>query len=220
MAVDQDISPRAQATRERLMQAAVEVFAERGFEAATVRAICRRAGTNVAAVHYHFGDKRQLYAAIFDTVFQLLRAQRRPFLPAERPAAERLRVYVRCFLEEIFHCFGDPAECTRLAAMYLMEMVHPTAVLDRVVRDYIRHDAEELRAIVAAILGPGADPGTVSDCSASIIGQVLYYHHARPLHLRLNPGRPPPEERIDALVDHITRFSLAGVRTMAAREGP
>ena len=48
-------------TRQRLIEAAGEVFAERGFRAATIRDIVERAGANIAAVNYHFGDKENLY---------------------------------------------------------------------------------------------------------------------------------------------------------------
>ena len=47
-------------TRQRVLEAAGEVFAERGFRAATVREICQRAKANLAAVNYHFGDKERL----------------------------------------------------------------------------------------------------------------------------------------------------------------
>src|SRR3954468_7815087 len=48
-------------TKARLLDAAGEEFANKGFELARVRAICERAGANLAAVNYHFGDKEALY---------------------------------------------------------------------------------------------------------------------------------------------------------------
>jgi AcrR family transcriptional regulator len=50
-------------TRERLLQAATELFARSGFRGASVRRICDLANTNPGAVSYHFGGKRQLYRA-------------------------------------------------------------------------------------------------------------------------------------------------------------
>ena len=97
-----EVITRHQDTRQRLLEAAIEVFAEKGFEAATVREICRRADANVAAVNYHFGDKQRLYATIFDTVFRTLREQRPPFLPRTAPPEARLEAYVRSFFHELF----------------------------------------------------------------------------------------------------------------------
>ena len=48
-------------TKVRLIEAAGEEFAGKGFDATRIRTICDRAGANIAAVNYHFGDKEQLY---------------------------------------------------------------------------------------------------------------------------------------------------------------
>ena len=51
-------------TRSAVLDAAGEVFADRGYEQATIRDICRRAGANIAGVSYHFGDKKALYIEV------------------------------------------------------------------------------------------------------------------------------------------------------------
>ena len=198
-------------TRQRLLQAATEVFAEHGFEKATIREICRRADANVAAIHYHFGDKKRLYAAIFGTVFNLLRERRTSFLPVHAPPEERLRIYIRALFEEIFYCDGDARRCAQLSAIYLMEMTRPTEVLDRVVADHLRRDAEELYSIVGALLDESCGKDEIVDCSASVVGQILYYYHAEPIVSRLHPDRPPVSERLDELADHVWQFSLGGI---------
>src|SRR5580693_788036 len=53
-----------QETRRRLLQAAGEVFADRGFHAATIKEITDQAGASLASVNYHFQDKAELYAAL------------------------------------------------------------------------------------------------------------------------------------------------------------
>src|ERR1700736_655229 len=55
---------RVKTTRARLLKAAAEVFAARGYESATIRQICARAGANVALVTFYFGDKLELYTEV------------------------------------------------------------------------------------------------------------------------------------------------------------
>ncbi len=87
-------------TRQRLLEAAGEVFAERGFRNTTIREICRRAQANLAAVNYHFGDKERLYAAVMEYAQDWALAKY-PLAQGESrdiPAPERLRAFVRYLL--------------------------------------------------------------------------------------------------------------------------
>ena len=54
----------ADSTRSRLVEIAGEIFAERGFESATIKEITTGARVNVASVNYHFGDKLGLYSEV------------------------------------------------------------------------------------------------------------------------------------------------------------
>jgi AcrR family transcriptional regulator len=201
-------------TRERLLRAALQVFAERGYEAATIREICGRAEANVAAVHYHFGDKRKLYESIYSTLFDTLRERRTRFLPPEAPAEERLRVYIRALFEEIF-LSGDSDRQVQLSTIYLSEMARPSEVLDRIVTEHLEPDARELYSIVAELLGVAPDDELTFDCAASVIGQILYYYHAGPIITRLHPQRAPVLERIETLIQQIWLFSLGGIERAA-----
>jgi AcrR family transcriptional regulator len=212
---DETTDEAGHSTPERLLQAALEVFAEHGYEAATIREICSRAGANVAAVHYHFGDKRRLYEAIYGTLFETLRKRRTSFLPPEAPAEERLRIYIRALFEEIFCCGGDSDRQVQLSTIYLSEMARPSEVLDRIVSEHLEPDARELYSIIADLIGAHTDDDLTIDCAASVIGQVLYYHHAGPIITRLHPDRTPVPERIDALVEQVWLFSLGGIRQTA-----
>jgi AcrR family transcriptional regulator len=59
----------ADSSKERLVKAATELFARRGFDGVTIRDLAEAANVNVAAVHYHFGGKNELYAAVIEEVF-------------------------------------------------------------------------------------------------------------------------------------------------------
>src|SRR5207247_10961656 len=95
-------SGRSRDTRQRLLEAAGEVFAERGFRDATTQEICRRADANIAAVHYHFGDKEELYR----TVIQYAEERAAESAPADvepgAPAEKRLREHIESFLVRLF----------------------------------------------------------------------------------------------------------------------
>jgi AcrR family transcriptional regulator len=75
-------------TKEKLFLAAVAVFAEKGYKAATVREICRRAkGANNNAVNYYFGDKARLYALIIDILFAEIERRMAAMIPNPPGAA-------------------------------------------------------------------------------------------------------------------------------------
>jgi len=57
-------APKSTATKERILDAAEALFMEHGFEATTLRQITAAASVNLAAVHYHFGSKEELFEAV------------------------------------------------------------------------------------------------------------------------------------------------------------
>jgi AcrR family transcriptional regulator len=82
---------RGDDTRLQILAAARDVLAEHGAAATTTRSIAERAGVQLSLVHYHFGGKQQLLAAVLDVENErLLERQRRLFAGPE-PLAEKWR---------------------------------------------------------------------------------------------------------------------------------
>ena len=208
-------------TRERLLQAAGEVFAEQGFRRATVRDICSRAGANVAAVNYHFGDKEGLYAEVMRHGVSLAIQKYPPDmgLPADAgdlPVERRLAAFVRSLMYRVL----DEGPFAWHGRLMLWEMVEPTAALDRLLQDTIRPLYVRLTGLVGELLGPAATPERVQMGCATILGQCMFYRMGGALLSRVQPGstRFDPA-RTDMLAEHVTRVSVAGLRSYANEGG-
>src|SRR5256885_2136336 len=81
----------AVATRDALLSAGRELFAERGYDGVPVAAIARKARVNKAMINYYFGGKRKLYRAIVSTTFEDIVADVERLAASSRPAPEVLR---------------------------------------------------------------------------------------------------------------------------------
>ncbi len=201
-----------QRTRNRLLEAATRQFAERGFKYVTVRAICREAGANVAAVNYHFGDKMGLYRGVFEESAAAVKEVTRAAIEAGRgqPAADQLGAYVRRHCEAIFSRDGSNAASLQL--LFHREMMNPTPAIASIVDRAMRPRFEYLLGVVADLVGRPKADATVVLAAAGIHLQVVTMRPHLVAHLlggRLGAMFTP--ERVAA---HITASSLAGLRAL------
>jgi TetR/AcrR family transcriptional regulator len=70
---DRATRPSADATRDRILAAAVDLFSERSFDGATTREIAQRAGVTQPLLNYHYKSKDELWRAAVDSLFDALR---------------------------------------------------------------------------------------------------------------------------------------------------
>lgn len=205
-------------TRRRVLGAAGEVFAERGYRAATVREICRRAKANLAAVNYHFGDKATLYSEVLRFAHTCSLERHPPDLGvrSDDPPVSRLRAFVQSFLRRVLD-EGRPAWHGRLMCREMAEPT-PTTALDDLVRENINVHFARLESIVRELAGPRADREDVRLVAMSTVAQCLYFRFARPVLDRMFPGRYGPAD-IDRLAAHVVRVTVAAARTRALAAG-
>jgi len=192
--------------RQRLLAAAEEVFADKGYDAATVRDITRRAGVNIASINYYFGDKERLYIETVKYAHTCAtHADTFPFPPADAPPVVKLEAFVR----EMARRMHAPARPTSMKLM-MREMADPGKAADVVVREYIQPLAFALRDILAELL-PGLDPRQRLMIGFSVMGQCLFYRQNRPVAELIFGKDAVAALDADAVAAHVVRFTLAAV---------
>jgi AcrR family transcriptional regulator len=208
----QRASERDRETRERLLQAAMRLFAQHGFAKVTVRDICRKARANVAAVNYHFDGKRGLYEEVLETAIRTMQGATDEARAAgrERPPEAQLSTYIAIFLRRVFE-----SRDSWIHQLMMRELADPTPALDLVVDQVIRPRMAYLLGIIAAIIGCPADDPRVMQCAFSVHTQCLAVRD-NPVAPRLGFERLTPD-RVQVMAAHIATFSVAGIRAVAAR---
>jgi AcrR family transcriptional regulator len=199
-------------THHRLLEAAGEVFAERGFRQATVREICKRAHANVAAINYHFHDKRGLYEAVLKYA---LRRARNEYSTGHGPVTAANAEQELCeMIAARLHAVFDLGRTAWHGKLMSREMIEPTEALDALVKEELEPFFQRLQSCVRAILGPGTGDEQVRRCAFSISSQWVFYHYNRQVIARLDPAMGFGPEDIDALATHIAQFSLAALKEL------
>ena len=201
--------PEADDPRERILSAAGQEFAERGYEAATVRDICLAAGVNVAAVNYYFGDKQRLYIeSVKHAHRERVRDVPLPDLPPGTPPETQLAGFVSNMLERMLG-FGQPPWQARLM---LREVLQPTDACRELVEDYIRPHFEMLVGILDALAEGRLTQAELRRVALSVVGQCFLYRAAGDVVGMLVPERELRTMHTpQALADHVTRYTLAAL---------
>ncbi len=201
-------------TRHRLLEAACQVFSEKGYHKATVAEICSRAGTNVASVNYHFGDKANLYVEAWRYAFSQYPGPEEP--DPRKPPEEQLRDYIH----SLVRYFMDQGPQGRFARLYLMELLNPTGLVQDLWHQLIKPKREVLLGIIRGIMGKDQVDEDVVFCELSVAGQCRLFLTVRRLDLEYILGEPLSRELLARWADHIARFSLAGIKAVKdARQG-
>ena len=197
---------RPDLTRDKLIEAAGHVFAERGYRAATIREISRRAGANVAAVNYTFGDKMGLYTEVLR---QSVRMAQNPEMTAALDESLCPEDTIRGVIRARVRSLCREARPDWHLRLVMHEFSYPTPAMARVVDEGIRPVYERMRIAVGKIIGLQPDHETTRLCVNSIVGQILFYTFSWPVLAHLQPELKLTPDQLDRIADHIADFSLA-----------
>ncbi|RLB84713.1 MAG: hypothetical protein DRH15_04365 [Deltaproteobacteria bacterium] len=198
--------------RERILDASEALFAEKGYEAVTIREIVKAAGCNVAAVNYYFGQKRNLYLEVFECrwiprAYKIQESFRENLRKSGRSDVEGIiRAFAMAFLEGPF----SEKERIRHSQLMAREIARPSEAFDliakKVMRPFVRELVELLRKALPA---PVRDHELIL-ILLSIFSQIIYFTFAR-RPVSLFTGKRYTSEFRENLCEHIVAFSLRGL---------
>ena len=199
-------------TREQLLAAGADLFAEKGYSDALVAEICDRAGANVAAVNYHFGGKEALYVEMW----RRLMAEAESLYPPEggvapeAPLEERLHAHIFAMLQRM----TDSGRLGNLHRLLEHERANPTGLIDDVIRRHREPGIQVLHGLVREGLGTATSDEVFQFTALSIINQCRGLIGCRPRAAHPLIKKPMSRAAIERLADHITRFSLGGMESI------
>jgi AcrR family transcriptional regulator len=195
--------------RHRILNAAGPIFAEKGFEAATVREICQAAGVNLAAVNYYFGGKEHLYGEALRQAHPAKSGPAPKFdWPEGTPPAEKLSDFVRWLLVHMLSMQKSPWQ----ERLFVREIMDPTPAFRELLREHFRPGFEQLQRILDEILPEDMPRHKRYQIGFSIIGQCVYYRAGRHIvSLMVGEEDRKAHYRPEQLAEHVAQVSLAAL---------
>lgn len=200
-------------TRDRLLKSAEKLFAQKGYHAVSIREITKASNCNLAAINYHFGNKKNLYLDVFRSQW-LSRAQRihESFMQNlgnrndNASPAEIIHALAEAFIK------GPLTDEERLCHFQLVmrEMARPTEAFEMVAHEIMHPFFKSLGNLLQPYLPENIDEEQLLLTILSFFSMIIYFNFAR-VPVSTLTGCTYNEAFKDRLVHHIVTFALSGL---------
>ncbi|MEQ1619886.1 MAG: CerR family C-terminal domain-containing protein [Methylococcales bacterium] len=191
--------------RNRLVLAALRLFAEKGFEAATTREICEAAGANISAIRYYFGDKAGLYRAAFTEPM------------GDTPCHSDLKAYAQLPLDEalaaLFRDFLEPLkkgeEFSLVMKLHFREMIEPTGAWQEEIDAEIKPQHDALVSLLKQHLKLDTVDDDIQRLAFAIIGMAVHFYVGQDIVSVICPQLLNSPEAIDVLAERLAAYAMS-----------
>jgi TetR/AcrR family transcriptional regulator, regulator of cefoperazone and chloramphenicol sensitivity len=192
-------------TRMRLLTAATEVFAEHGYHAATTREICRRANANLAAIHYHFGDKAELYREVFKLPFAEQSVAFNAAAQENLSLEASLSLFYRALMTPIF---GDNPMMQHFMRLHAREEIDPSGVLGDVIAQAIQPNFERLKKILCRELKVTVADVEIERLAFCLVGMAKIFFHGKCRVNSFCPQLLQSKGAIDSMIVKLVAYAM------------
>lgn len=200
-------------TRKRLLLAAGELFAEKGFGDTSVRVIARMAGANVAAVNYHFSSKENLFLETVRFALQKMVRNRREILasmPAKPTKADAMEA-LRALIDQEIRTYLSSDIPRWYPQLIVRCVLSKSEALGAIIEQAFRPNHEAITRLIR-LACPRLTDDEASLWACSISGQIIFYCMAREPVLLLRGEEEYSERFLSTVVAHITRVTFNGLQ--------
>lgn len=212
----QQLTPKridGEESRQRILDAALKLFATLGFEKTSTRRIAQTAQVNISAIAYYFGDKAGLYRTVFTE------AMGKPVDDIARFANPAISLEQA--LSGFFHGFITPlkqGELSRLCMrLHMREMIEPTGLWQAEIDNSIAPHQQALLAVLQRHLGLNAVDLDLQRLAFCIVAMGVHLYTARDVTERIVPALTANAEALDQMQARITFFAMQLVAAEAER---
>jgi AcrR family transcriptional regulator len=203
-------------TKAQILEAAGEIFAEKGFDRATGKEIAERAASNSAAVNYYYGGIEGLYAEVLVEAHRRLLTYDRLVALAEGPGApaDKLKILMGLIAGTII----APASSSWVLRVLSREILAPSSAFPVLLQQEVLPKKAVVAGLVADILGVPVTHPAVGRCLLNIVSPfaILLVGNRHLLSQVLPELESPEPSEHSAIIAHFQRFALAGLEAAAA----
>jgi TetR/AcrR family transcriptional regulator, regulator of cefoperazone and chloramphenicol sensitivity len=206
--VPKELRIDGQEARTRLLDAALTLFAEKGFAATSIRELALAAQVNVSAISYYFGDKAGLYRAVYEE------PRNGPHI--EIPVAANLTDLLRGVLQGFTEPLKQGPRMQQCMKLHYREMVEPTGLWQEEIDKTIKPGQIRFALALAQLLGVQVDDD-IYRLTFSITGLGIMMHMASEVIGAVRPALNANNQAIDDYTDRLLEYALAMVAAEAQR---
>ncbi|MHC4636396.1 MAG: CerR family C-terminal domain-containing protein [Planctomycetota bacterium] len=201
--------------RDRLLDAAEDCFAEKGFEGTNIRDLTQKANSNIAAVNYHFGGKENLYIEVFrrrmsvmmdvriSSINSVLEQQNNGLV-----LEELLRAFAMAFIEP----FQKQSSSHRFTKLMIREMLDPHLPKSLFINELAAPTMKAFGNAMSRIY-PELEKKKMVLLTISLVGQLLHFMHINEIFGSNKPDELPVGN-LNEIIEHVVSFTAVGIRSM------
>jgi AcrR family transcriptional regulator len=203
-------------TRTRLLEAALRLFAEKGYAQTSTREVCLAAGVNAASIHYYFGDKAGLYRAVYLAPIQQLMVAALAIAESGEPFETIMRRTYEAFLAPLKE---SDTRTMQILKLHFREQTDPTGLAGSEVVAAGRVHFEALVAMLARELGLGAPDDDLRRLASSLVALAVDFLTSADWLRQIAPQLHAGPPAIDRMAERLTGYAVALLEHERSRRG-